>query len=53
MVLLIALGALLAWAAVTVAVDVRRDGYRQTRTDWNRVAEHDPMDAPDVGRLHR
>lgn len=53
MLLLIILLALLIWAAVTVILDVRRDGYRQTRTDWNRVAEHDPIDAAEVGHVYR
>ncbi|MEV8249694.1 hypothetical protein AB0O87_02055 [Microbacterium sp. NPDC076768] len=39
MVLLIALFALTAWATISTLVEVRRDGYRQTPTDWSRVSD--------------
>ncbi|WP_281731691.1 hypothetical protein [Microbacterium croceum] len=42
MILLIALAALAIWAVITTVVEVRRDGYRATPTDWSRVADHGP-----------
>ncbi|WP_350350989.1 hypothetical protein ABS642_16575 [Microbacterium sp. A8/3-1] len=41
MVLLIALIALSAWAAIATVVELRRDGYRRTPTDWSRVTGRD------------
>lgn len=41
MILVIALLALSVWAAVATVVELRRDGYRHTPTDWRRVAERD------------
>ncbi|MFK0403128.1 hypothetical protein ACIQTT_12410 [Microbacterium sp. NPDC090225] len=43
MVLLILLAALALWALVATVVELRRDGYRPTPTDWNRVAERDSL----------
>ncbi|CAH0185852.1 hypothetical protein SRABI76_01648 [Microbacterium oxydans] len=42
MLLLIALAALVLWATIATVVELRRDGYRQQPTDWNRVGGHDP-----------
>lgn len=41
MILLIALAALVIWAIIATVVVVRRDGYRPTPTDWNRVVGDD------------
>ncbi|MHC9044835.1 hypothetical protein ACYX8G_09640 [Microbacterium saperdae] len=41
MILLIALAALAIWAAIATLVELRRDGYRATPTDWSRVLDQD------------
>ncbi|MFS0894447.1 hypothetical protein [Microbacterium sp. 179-I 3D3 NHS] len=38
MILLIALSALIVWAVVATVIELRRDGYRRTPTDWSRLA---------------
>ena len=42
MILVIALAALAIWAAIATLIELRRDGYRRTPTDWSRVLDHDP-----------
>lgn len=49
MILLIALSALALWASVSTVVELRRDGYRQTPTDWKRV----PAPEPELTRANR
>ena len=41
MILIIALAALALWAVTATLVELRRDGYRATPTDWSRVPDHD------------
>ena len=41
MILLIALLALAGWATVATFIELRRDGYHRTPTDWTRVARRD------------
>ena len=53
MVLLIALIALSLWAAVATIVELRRDGYRRTPTDWNRVAGRDLRQHAESGHVYR
>lgn len=53
MILLIALLAILIWAAVATIVEVRRDGYRRIPTDWSRVAEHGTLQRADVNHGYR
>lgn len=48
MILLIALIALIIWAVVGTVVQVRRDGYRATPTDWTRVAGRGRVEHADV-----
>lgn len=47
MVLLIALLALIAWAAIATFFEVRRDGYRAVPTDWTRVAGRESGEQPE------
>jgi hypothetical protein len=53
MVLLIALIALAAWAAVSTIVELRRDGYRPTPTDWSRVSGRDVQQRAESGHVYR
>lgn len=53
MVLLIALFALAIWAAVATVVELRRDGYRQTPTDWSRIAGRDLHQQAESGHVYR
>jgi hypothetical protein len=53
MILIIALIALAAWATVATVVELRRDGYRRTPTDWNRVAGRDAVQRPEPGHVYR
>ena len=39
MFIIIVLSALTLWAVIATIVELRRDGFRRTPTDWNRVAE--------------
>jgi hypothetical protein len=42
MVIVILLAALALWGVIATVVELPRDGYHAARTDWTRVAEHDP-----------
>ncbi|WP_165807977.1 hypothetical protein [Microbacterium sp. TPD7012] len=53
MVLLIAVLALALWATVASVVELRRDGYRQTPTDWSRVAGRDVAQHAETGHTYR
>jgi hypothetical protein len=53
MVLLILLFALVIWAVVATFVELRRDGYRPTPTDWSRVAGQDALSQADPGHVYR
>lgn len=53
MVLLIALLALAVWAAVATFVELRRDGYRRTPTDWSRIAGRDVQQHAESGHVYR
>ncbi|WP_314427337.1 hypothetical protein [uncultured Microbacterium sp.] len=53
MILLILLLGLAIWATVATVVEVRRDGYRQTPTDWSRAAARSVSDAPEAGHIYR
>lgn len=48
MILLLLLIALSIWGVVATVMDVRRDGFRATPTDWSRVAESDRAQAAPV-----
>ena len=45
MILVVILVVLAVWALVATVIEVRRDGYRPTPTDWSRVAGVEPADA--------
>lgn len=53
MILLIALLVLVLGIVVATIVEVRRDGYRQTPTDWTRVAERGATSQPELTRIYR
>ncbi|MFJ2534382.1 hypothetical protein [Microbacterium maritypicum] len=53
MVLLIALLILAAWATVATVIELRRDGYRRTPTDWTRVAGRDIDQLAESGHVYR
>jgi hypothetical protein len=53
MVLVIALIALAAWATVATVIELRRDGYRSTPTDWNRIAGRDLSQQAESGHGYR
>ncbi|MCK2033025.1 MULTISPECIES: hypothetical protein [Microbacterium] len=53
MVLPILLLALVIWAVVATFVELRRDGYRPTPTDWSRVAGQDALSQADPGHVYR
>jgi hypothetical protein len=53
MILLIIVLGLTAWATAATVVEVRRDGYRQTPTDWSRAAAHSTSDAAQPGHVYR
>ena len=53
MVLLIALLALVLWATVATVVELRRDGYRRTPTDWSRVTGRDSAQQAEIGHTYR
>jgi len=42
MFLITAIAALAIWGLIATVVELRRDGYRATPTDWSRVAGVDP-----------
>jgi len=53
MFLLLALLALVLWAVIATVVELRRDGYRQTPTDWSRVGEPRAHDRAESGHIYR
>ncbi|WP_199399134.1 hypothetical protein [Zhihengliuella sp. ISTPL4] len=53
MVLLILLLALIIWAVAATVVELHRDGYRRTPTDWRRVAGSDALHRADPGHGYR
>jgi len=53
MILVIALIALAAWATVATVVELRRDGYRRTPTDWSRIAGRDISQQAESGHGYR
>lgn len=53
MILIIALIALVAWATVASVIELRRDGYRRTPTDWSRVAGRDVHQHAESGHGYR
>jgi hypothetical protein len=53
MVLLIALIALVIWAVVGTVIELRRDGYRPTPTDWSRIAGRDVQQHAESGHVYR
>ncbi|MFS0853728.1 hypothetical protein [Microbacterium sp. 179-I 3D4 NHS] len=53
MIILILLLALALWGLIATIVELRRDGYRRTPTDWRRVAERDPLTAAESGIAYR
>ena len=53
MVLLIALVALIVWAVVGTVIELRRDGYHATPTDWSRVAGRDMQQRAESGHVYR
>lgn len=48
MFIILLLIALSIWGVVATVIDVRRDGYRATPTDWSRVAQSDRVQAAPV-----
>lgn len=53
MILVIALIALAAWATVATLVELRRDGYHRTPTDWSRIAGRGVDQRAETGHLYR
>lgn len=53
MILVIALIALAAWAAVATVIELRRDGYRRTPTDWSRIPGRDISQQAESGHGYR
>ncbi|QNA93837.1 MULTISPECIES: hypothetical protein [unclassified Microbacterium] len=53
MFLILALLLLALWAIVATVVELRRDGYRRTPTDWTRVAERDIVQQAESGHTYR
>lgn len=53
MILIIALAALAAWAAFATVIELRRDGYRRTPTDWSRIAGRDIGQHAESGHVYR
>lgn len=53
MLLLILLLALSIWAVIATFVELRRDGYRRTPTDWSRVTGQDALSQADHGHVYR
>ncbi|WP_182255189.1 hypothetical protein [Microbacterium esteraromaticum] len=41
MFIVLIIAALALWALVATVVELRRDGFRRSATDWTRVAEND------------
>ncbi|MFJ6532911.1 hypothetical protein [Microbacterium sp. NPDC091662] len=53
MILVIALLALAAWATVATVIELRRDGYRRTPTDWKRIDGHEVGHQAESGHVYR
>lgn len=53
MILVIALFALVAWATIATVIELRRDGYHPTPTDWNRVGGRDIHQRAESGHGYR
>lgn len=53
MVLLIIISAIAVWAIIATVLEVRRDGYRPTPTDWTRVAGRDSLQQAESGHVYR
>ncbi|WP_168442905.1 hypothetical protein [Microbacterium sp. PF5] len=53
MILIIALLAIAGWAVVATIVELRRDGYRPTPTDWSRVSGRDVHQRAEPGHGYR
>lgn len=53
MILVIALIAIGVWGIVATAIELRRDGYRRTPTDWSRLAGRDVLDQAEAGHGYR
>lgn len=53
MILIIALIALALWATIATIVELRRDGYRRTPTDWSRVRGRDLNQQAESGHAYR
>ncbi|MFK3677641.1 hypothetical protein ACI2IP_07915 [Microbacterium sp. NPDC090218] len=53
MILIIALIALALWATVATIVELRRDGYHRTPTDWSRVPGRDLDQQAESGHVYR
>jgi hypothetical protein len=53
MILIILLIALAAWGVIASIVELRRDGYRRTPTDWSRVAGRDIGQHAESGHIYR
>ncbi|WP_187614913.1 MULTISPECIES: hypothetical protein [Microbacterium] len=53
MILIILLFALAAWAVVATIVELRRDGYHRTPTDWSLVNGRDAVHQADPGHGYR
>ncbi len=53
MVLLLLLVATVIWAGTATAVELRRDGYRATPTDWSRVPPSDPLPRAETAHGYR
>ncbi|WP_270365800.1 hypothetical protein [Microbacterium algeriense] len=53
MILIILLIALATWGVIASIVELRRDGYRRTPTDWSRVAGRDIGQHAESGHIYR
>lgn len=55
MFLVIIIAALALWALIATVVELRRDGYRRTPTDWSRTPDGRPdaMQRAEFGAVYR
>ncbi|UNK71109.1 hypothetical protein [Microbacterium sp. H1-D42] len=55
MFIVIIIAALALWGLIATIVDLRRDGYRRTPTDWSRIPDTglDPLHRAEVGTTYR
>ena len=55
MFIVIIIAALALWSLTATVVELRRDGYRRTPTDWSRVprADVDPLQRAEIGATYR